>query len=827
MTALGDAGFACPQQHSPWQPHITGIYSDHPTAMQDMISRLGPVTFDRIRVAFAGEYADIMLQPDDEVEPVDDEETDFPPEMEEPYLWPGTAAWSTPEPTALAFENQQTGDGRLFAEGSLYWTGNGPWPLQYADSMLEGHAGARLAGSIEAMRMTDGRLDASGLLYTKHSAGAESALLLAQGAPLGVSVDLDDVDMELVSTSDNAVPHGVSLASCSVLAAEDGGWNVTGETAIAWTASGASLAGESTRVVFHIGADGTVPADAFQVTAAAGDGDVDGAVLDSQKSGSVIMRITRGRVRGATLVAMPAFADARIVLDDPAMFASAMPSVAEEDLTAASPVAVYDRVVRHGLDSVVPVSAAETAISLKVPVEAVRRHLANAAQNGLLMRIYNGRYGRPNDIYHPAQLPMKASAAESDELTASSTGAVDLPVAGRDVPWDGDAAEASVRAWATDGGTIDWERYGRAFAYRADTGEEPKLGDFKLGYARVSDGRLEIVPRGVFAAEAAVSGARGGVDIPADELNAVKSKLAAVRAHVDQVTGEMVSEQMEASAWSAMKDLPPMPAEWFREPTAEELPPGGAGVNYSNGRIFGWVAQSGEPHAGFAKKITVDGLGRIDTSHFLRQRFQLDDGSAVRAGVLIMNNGHHADGAECETDACAWDDTRTVAGIITVGMNARGMWFSGAAGPWLSTWDSAVFSASQPSYHLVKRGGAWQLRGVLMVPVPGHSSPLTAAVANASRFALMAAATKVQAEEALEIVAAIKAMPVKTESIEPVGQSIDYDVLADAIVASMARAEQRKADEEAELAALLAEASELTASADPGSMGDDTTTERA
>ncbi|MGJ5694332.1 hypothetical protein ACM6RM_14290, partial [Streptomyces pratensis] len=74
---------------------------------------------------------------------------------------------------------------------------------------------------------------------------------------------------------------------------------------------------------------------------------------------------------------------------------------------------------------------------------------------------------------------------------------------------------------------------------------------------------------------------------------------------------------------------------------------------------------------------------------------------------------------------------------------SRGMWFSGAAAPWLSEWDRAVFQACQPSYHMKQgRGRRWQLRAVLSVPVPGHSSPLLAsAVAERSNLALAASAS--------------------------------------------------------------------------------------
>ena len=37
----------------------------------------------------------------------------------------------------------------------------------------------------------------------------------------------------------------------------------------------------------------------------------------------------------------------------------------------------------------------------------------------------------------------------------------------------------------------------------------------------------------------------------------------------------------------------------------------------------------------------------------------------VKAGAFTMNAGHHRDGAECETAVCQFDDSRTVAAIIT------------------------------------------------------------------------------------------------------------------------------------------------------------------
>lgn len=798
---FADGDYPIPVQHSPWSPHVCAAYSTD-SHRAEMISRTGPVTFDRIRVAFGGEHWDFPLIEDRT--PVYDEEPVYLDDEEDMPVnsAPPVADWYTPEDAALAYENQQTGDGRIFAPEALFWDGSGPWPLQYADEMNGGHDGAQLAGAIHDMGRDADRLAGNGVLYLTQSAGLEAAMLLAQGAPLGVSVDLDDVDIEFVSTRPELVDGGepayrAKLITASVMPTEHGGWLVTGETGGLMASGAQSAAFSNRRFTLLVSPEGKVPDYAISLTAAAGDPDrPEGVVVDSQRAGDFLMRITRGRVRGATLVAMPAYAKARIALVDSSMFASAT----EAEVTAAIKSETdYDRVLRHVRSSRVPVGAARAAQRLKMPVSAAQRLLALAAQRGEVVRLCRG-------LYTDKTTSARADHVMYDDLTAAVTGAVDLPVADRDTTWDGDAAKDRVFTWA-DGDTA---KIGRAFAYRDDDADPATKGAYKLGYADVVDGTLTIIPAGVSAAIGAVNGARGGVDIPAEELSKVADHLERVRAHVSESTGDAAMDDMQASAWAAMGDLPPMPAAWFREPTEAELPPGGPGVNYSNGRIFGWVAQAGEPHAGFAKKITIDGLGRIDTSHFLRQRFTLDDGSTVKAGAYTMNVGHHRDGAECETSACQFDDTRTVAGIVTVGMNARGMWFSGAAAPWLSEWDRKIFAATQPSYHMKKGpSGTWQLRAVLGVPVPGHSSPLLAsAVIERAQVALTAAATMVEVEEAVATEEARQAAVDATEQAGDGSRSL-AELVAAAVDAALDKREARKAAEARELAELVAMAGTL------------------
>ena len=100
----------------------------------------------------------------------------------------------------------------------------------------------------------------------------------------------------------------------------------------------------------------------------------------------------------------------------------------------------------------------------------------------------------------------------------------DLPLADRDRPWDGGAAEKRVRAWA---GADDEpnEKYRDAHVWY-DADKKGNFTAYKLLIADVVGGDLQVVPRGVMAAGAVMQGSRGGVDLPAKDVDRVKSHLA-------------------------------------------------------------------------------------------------------------------------------------------------------------------------------------------------------------------------------------------------------------------------------------------------------------
>lgn len=106
----------------------------------------------------------------------------------------------------------------------------------------------------------------------------------------------------------------------------------------------------------------------------------------------------------------------------------------------------------------------------------------------------------------------------------SVTAFQDLPLADRDRDWDGDAAEKRVRKWA-DAQDEPNQKYRDAHVWY-DSDKKTNFTAYKLLIADVIGDKLKVVPRGVMAAGAIMDGARGGIDLPKDDIDRVKSHLA-------------------------------------------------------------------------------------------------------------------------------------------------------------------------------------------------------------------------------------------------------------------------------------------------------------
>ena len=151
-------------------------------------------------------------------------------------------------------------------------------------------------------------------------------------------------------------------------------------------------------------------------------------------------------------------------------------------------------------------------------------------------------------------IPMNPKAKVTNFKTA--TPFKDLPIADRDRPWNAPAAIARIKALT---GSTDEpsDTYKSAFLWY-DRANKEDFGAYKLPFADVIDGKLTAVPRGIFAAAAAMQGARGGVDIPSSDR-------AGVERHINRYYDKMGLESPFEKSGIGMIELESMDAKGIEE----------------------------------------------------------------------------------------------------------------------------------------------------------------------------------------------------------------------------------------------------------------------
>ena len=160
----------------------------------------------------------------------------------------------------IAREGEMTGDGRLIEDGALRWD-DLPIPLRVAFKDVGGHDGAEVCGRIETVeRRGDGDIYATGTFDLGSAVGSEAFRQVSEQMSNGVSIDTDDVTFRIMAKAD--MPEADVADS---------------------------------------GNDGETEADP--------EGRVKVAAMSSSDE---LMVIESARLRAATLVAVPAFATARV-----------------------------------------------------------------------------------------------------------------------------------------------------------------------------------------------------------------------------------------------------------------------------------------------------------------------------------------------------------------------------------------------------------------------------------------------------------------------------------------------------------------------------------
>lgn len=142
--------------------------------------------------------------------------------------------------------------------------------------------------------------------------------------------------------------------------------------------------------------------------------------------------------------------------------------------------------------------------------------------------------GMIDKVLNANTTPATGPGSEDDDegdMIAGATPFKNLPIV--DKTWDSTAAIKRVR---TKTGSTDKPSasYKNAFFWY-DEADKENFGAYKLPFVDVVDGSLKAVRRGVFAANAAMQGARGGVKIPAADKPAVQK-------HIDKYRDKIAKE---------------------------------------------------------------------------------------------------------------------------------------------------------------------------------------------------------------------------------------------------------------------------------------------
>lgn len=121
--------------------------------------------------------------------------------------------------------------------------------------------------------------------------------------------------------------------------------------------------------------------------------------------------------------------------------------------------------------------------------------------------------------------------------------------------WDGAAAEARVKKWASSDGSgdkdrTDWAKLRQAYAYVDADGEGSNFGAYHLLHHDIEDGTLKVARRGVFAAAVIVQGGRGGGAAFVGRIG--QAAVDGIRAHL----GKHYKDMNMTAPWDQKADTP-------------------------------------------------------------------------------------------------------------------------------------------------------------------------------------------------------------------------------------------------------------------------------
>lgn len=489
--------------------------------------------------------------------------------------------------------------------------------------------------------------------------------------------------------------------------------------------------------------------------------------------GDPVMEVTRGRIRAATLVAIPAFANLRLTITRPQAVDATVDIDAIDPLTASvnssgwqsAPIAPRDaefdaddavsRIEQYagvGTDS--PDEKKMSTMFLwqdpqgqpldrrgfRLPWGDIidgKPYLIYHAVYAASALLEGGHGGLPNipdpdkrrlrgvisDIYtrmseHFGDPQMKASWDKAQEkVDNAAQGAAMEEFTVRSSGWSdlptstGVWDEGRARAALDAWAGDSMEKYARGFLW-FDADRSDIKGAYKFPIAMPVDGELTIFLRAVDNAKSRLSSA----SIPAADKNRIEGILNTFqeRYSTDESGGD--TEAMVAG----ISPVHP-PKAWFTKP--DNLKARNKIYVTDEGRIFGWAA----PRTCHRGKLAATGIcttppaSPSNYAHFLTGTTKTAEGDIVDTGPLVWDTTHASENYSGRRAVAHYEHTGTAFADVVTGFADGGVWFSGAMRPKCTVGDFQVARQSPLSVDMRNFGRGLDLIALLAVNSPGFA----------------------------------------------------------------------------------------------------------
>lgn len=617
-----------------------------------------------------------------------------------------TAPWRGP----LAVEGIVTGDGREFSPGALTWA-DLPIPLRWNKEDSHGgdaHTVAVNVGRIDKIWRVGSEIMGEGVLNLADSDGQRVYEMIKGQFLRGVSIDADsisDADVEFVWPENDS----------------------TGQTDSGEDDLFSMLFAQPEKVIFHA-----------------------------------------GRIRAATLVDIPAFAEAYIELLDKtgAVMASARAQTfgaVGSHSTATSDSNWDENANRTRLKSPLTIAQVRDAFAwydsdhvedgkiVKDWCKFLHHEVsadgtpgaANLAACSAGIGILNGARGGTmipsadrQGVYRHLARHLRDADREAPELVAAASLRTFIAIrphntSTSDASWDGPANEARLSS------PLTLAQARAAYAWydesRVTDGKIVKDACRFIHHEVSADGTPG--PANLTACSAGIgvlNGGRGGTTIPPGDIQGVYDHLAAHLRDADREPPELTAALVAHGG----KDWSP-PKEWFSNPGLSV--PTAITVDAS-GRVYGHAAQWGTCHVGFSDQCVSP--PREDAHpYFTTGELSSEDGTIISVGQITVGTSHAPLGLGSHAATEHYDHTGHAVADVSIGNDGHGIWVAGAIRPDVdSSLVHALRASGQVSGDWRRIGGKLRLVGLLAVNVPGFPVPrMRARVASGAQHALVAA----------------------------------------------------------------------------------------